>query len=157
MKEFMEKFYETRDNWLDLLDNVNAYVFGEEELDEDMFADAMRGAFEAFSKMNSLETIKTVGSSEELGVNHLMTLIGTMREYAADRYTEDSENIVFRASQLATRLLVNGAVNDFVWHDDGIIPADELLDYVWFEPDDNYVYDINKGDLSDLIKVLENQ
>ncbi len=99
MKEFMEKFYETRDNWLDLLDNVNAYVFGEEELDEDMFADAMRGAFEAFAKMNSLETIKTVGNSEELGVNHLMTLIGTMREYAADRYTEDSENIVFRASQ----------------------------------------------------------
>ena len=157
MKEFMEKFYETRDNWLDLLDNVNAYVFSEEELDEDMFADAMRGAFEVFSKMYSLETVKVMGNSEALGVNHLMTLIGTMREYAADRYTEDSENIVFRASQLATRLLVNGVVNDFMWHDDGILPADELLDYVWFEPGNDYVYDINKGDLSDLIEILENQ
>lgn len=157
MKEFMEKFYETRDNWLDLLDNVNAYVFSEEELDEDMFADAIRGAFEVFSKMYSLETVKVMGNSEALGVNHLMTLIGTMREYAADRYTEDSENIVFRASQLATRLLVNGVVNDFMWHDDGILPADELLDYVWFEPGNDYVYDINKGDLSDLIEILENQ
>lgn len=157
MKEFMEKFYETRDTWLDLLDNVNAYVFGEEELDEDMFADAMRGAFEVFSKMFSLETVKVMGNSEALGANHLMTLIGTMQEYAADRYTEDSENIVFRASQLATRLLVNRAVNDFWWHDDGILPADELIDYIWLELDDNYVYDINKGDLSELIKVLENQ
>ena len=109
MKEFMEKFYETRDTWLELLDNVNAYVFGE-EFDEEMFADAMRGAFEVFLKMNSLESIKTVGNSEDLGANHLMILIGIMREYAADRYTEDPENIVFRASQLATRLLINGAV-----------------------------------------------
>ena len=157
MKEFMEKFYETRDTWLDLLDNVNAYVFGEEELDEDMFADAMRGAFEVFAKMHSLETIKVMGNSEVLGAKHLMILIGTMREYAADRYTEDTENIVFRASQLATRLLVNGAVNDFLWHDDGILPADELLDYIWIEHGNDYVYDINKCDLSDLIKVLENQ
>lgn len=156
MKEFMEKFYETRDTWLDLLDNVNAYVFGEEEFDEDMFADAMRGAFEVFAKMHSLETVKVIGNSETLGANHLMTLIGTMQEYAADRYTEDSENIVFRASQLATRLLVNGAVNDFLRHDNGILPADELIDYIfWLELDDNYVYDINKGDLSDLIKILE--
>ncbi|MBR3819133.1 MAG: hypothetical protein IKJ41_08295 [Clostridia bacterium] len=157
MKEFIEKFYETRDTWLDLLDNVNAYVFGEEKFDEDMFADAMRGAFEVFAKMHSLETIKVMGNSEVLGANHLMILIGTMREYAADRYTEDTENIVFRASQLATRLLVNGAVNDFLWHDDGILPADELIDYIWLELDDNYVYDITQGDLSELIKVLENQ
>lgn len=157
MKEFMEKFYETRDTWLDLLDNVNAYVFGEEELDEVMFADAMRGAFEVFAKMHSLETVKVIGNSEALGANHLMTLIGRMQEYAADRYTEDSENIVFRASQLATRLLVNGAVNDFLWHDNGILPADELLDYIWIEPGNDYVYDISKGDLSDLIDILENQ
>lgn len=157
MKEFMEKFYETRDTWLDLLDNVNAYVFGEEKFDEDMFADAMRGAFEVFAKMHSLETVKVIGNSEALGANHLMTLIGTMQEYAADRYTEDSDNVVFRSSQLATRLLVNGAVNDFLWHDDGILPADELIDYIWLELDDNYVYDITQGDLSELIKVLENQ
>lgn len=156
MKEFMEKFYRTRDTWLNLLDNVNSYVFGEEELNEDMFADAMRGAFEVFSKMYTLETVKVIGNSEALGANHLMTLIGTMQEYATDRYTEDSENIVFRASQLATRLLINGAVNDFLWHDDGILPADELLDYVWFEPGNDYAYDINKGDLSDLIEIIEN-
>lgn len=157
MKEFMEKFYETRDTWLDLLDNVNTYVFGEEKFDEDMFADAMRGAFEVFAKMHSLETVKVIGNSEALGANHLMTLIGTMQEYAADRYTEDSDNVVFRASQLATRLLLNGAKNDFVWHEDGIIPADELMDYIWFEPGNDYVYDISKGDLSDLIDILENQ
>lgn len=156
MKEFMEKFYRTRDTWLNLLDNVNSYVFGEEELNEDMFADAMRGAFEVFSKMYTLETVKVIGSSEELGANHLMTLIGTMQEYAADRYTEDSENVVFRASQLATHLLLNSAKNDFIWHDDGIIPADELIDYIWFEPGNDYVYDINKGDLSDLIEIIEN-
>lgn len=100
--------------------------------------------------------IKTVGNSEDLGANHLMILIGIMREYAADRYTENPENIVFRASQLATRLLINGAVNDFLWHDDGVLPADELLDYVWTEPGNDFVYDINKGDLSDLIEILEN-
>lgn len=152
----MEKFFETRDTWLDFLDNVNAYVFGEEEFDEEMFADAMRGAFEVFAKMHSLETIKVIGNSEALGANHLMTLIGTMQEYAADRYTENSDKVVFRASQLATRLLLSGAKNDFVWHEDGILPADKLMDYVWFEPGNDYVYDINKGDLSDLIEILEN-
>lgn len=121
-----------------------------------MFADAMRGAFEVFSKMYSLETVKVLGSSDSLGANHLMMLVGTMQEYATDRYTEDSDNVAFRASQLATRLLLNGAKNDFVWHEDGILPADELMDYVWFESGNDYVYDINKGDLLDLIEILEN-
>lgn len=156
MKEFMEKFYEVRDIWEELCDNSDAYFFAEKELNEEMFADAMRGAFEVFAKMYSLETVKVTGNAEALGANHLMYLIGNMREYAADKYTEDAENIVFRASQLATRLLVNGAVNDFLWHEDGILPADELINYR-FEPNDDCVYDINKGDLSDLIDILENQ
>ena len=130
------------------MENVNDYVFDDEEFDEDMFAKAMRGAFEVYAKMFSLETIRIKGTSDELGTDHLIKLTGILHEYATDRYVNSSDNEVFRASQLATRLLLNGVTNDFVWHEDGILPADELLADFWFESDKELIYDVNKGDLT---------
>ena len=150
MTEFMDKYNKTMDTWRWLLDNVNAYVFGE-EFNEEMFADAMKGAFDIYSKMYSLEMMKIEDYCEP-GANHFLALTGILFEYAADRYVADSENEVFRASQLAVRLLLGRIANDYMWHEDGILPAIEL-DY-WFESDRELVYDVNKGDLSDMIEVV---
>lgn len=156
MKELKKKFIETRDTWRDLMDNVNWYVFGEEELDEDIFADAMRGALELFSQMYKSKTVPVLGNPQELGVNDLINLFGMMADYSADRYTEESENITFRASQIATRLLLCGVKENYFWLEDGIFPVKDFIDGFCFEPGKDYVYDINKGDLSDIIDMLEN-
>lgn len=168
MKEFMEKFYETRDMWEKMLDNVESYVFGEEEPDTDVFADAMRGAFEVFSEMYPPASIAVLGSPQELGANHLMSIFGIISEYTADRYIVEPNNVTFRATQFAARLLLNGTKSAFIQQEDGVFRANEIIDYYCSEEGDkeyiddcygdsieDFIYDIYKGDLSDLIELME--
>lgn len=168
MKEFMEKFYETKDMWGKLLERVDDWAFGDAKLDNDLFADAMRGAFEVFSEIRSYQTVAMYTEPQEIGVNHIMSFWGTISEYAADRYIVEINNVVFRASQYAVRLLLNGVKGDSPWHDNGVLPIDEILDYYCWREDDkeyienyygdslkDYVYDINKGDLSDFITIAK--
>ena len=76
-----------------------------------------------------------------------------MSEYMADRYTSDTENEKFRASQLAARLMLGRITHEFQWHEDGIFQVYELEYY--YGEDDKLVYDVEKGDLSDMVKALQ--
>jgi len=148
----METFYNTIELWHRFLERVNDYVFGE-PFDEETFAEAMKGAFEIFNLVYNLDGIRMEESDGMVNALNVLQLTSLMSEYMADRYTADEDNELFRASQLAVRLMLGRVTSSFQWHGDGIFPAYELEYY--YGEDDTLVYDINKGDLSDMIRTLQ--
>ena len=147
----MENFYNTVELWNNLLGKVNEYVFGE-EFDERIFDEAMKGAFEIFDAVYNMDEIRVEESDGMVNALKLLQLTCLMSEYMADRYTAD-DNEKFRASQLAVRLMLGRITSGFLWHADGIFPAYELEYY--YGEDDKLVYDVKKGDLSDMICALQ--
>lgn len=148
----MEHFYNTIELWYGLLERVNDYVFGE-PLDEELFAEAMKGTFEVFNAVYNMDEIRVEESDGMVNALQLLRLTCLMSEYMADRYTADEDNEKFRASQLVVRLVLGRITNNFQWHEDGIFPVYELEYY--YGEDDKLVYDVQKGNLSDMISALQ--
>lgn len=148
----MKNTYNTIEKWTILLGNTNAYTFGE-EFDEELFSEAVEGAFQVFDAFYSMETISVDGFEETVTALDVIRLISLMSEYMADRYTSDTDNEKFRASQLAVRLMLGRITTNFQWHEDGLFPVYELEYY--YGEDDKLVYDVKKGDLSDMVNALQ--
>ena len=143
---------ELLENWNVLLENVNAYVFGE-EFDEVLFSEAMKGAFEVYDAFYFKRESWMSGPDAEGSMGKVLKLTWLMSEYMADRYTSDTDNERFRASQLAVRLMLGRITTNFQWHEDGLFPVYELEYY--YGEDDKLVYDVKKGDLSDMVNALQ--
>ncbi|MBQ9766080.1 MAG: hypothetical protein IJW18_07770 [Lachnospiraceae bacterium] len=148
----MANFHNVRELWSSLLENVNAYVFGE-EFNEALFDEAMKGAFEIFDSVYNMEQLKMEEWGETVNVLQVLQLTCLMSEYMSDRYTADEDNEKFRASQLAVRLMLGKVTDSYQWHGDGVFPAYEFEYY--YGEDDKLVYDVKTGDLSDMVEALK--
>ena len=148
----MKSTYNMIEKWTTLLENTNAYTFGE-GFDEELFSEAMKGAFQVYDAFYYMEKISVEGFDETVTALDVMRLTSLMSEYMADRYTTEEGNEKFRASQLAVRLMLGRFTNGFQWHADGVFPVYELECY--YCEDDELVYNVDKGDLSDMMKALQ--
>lgn len=147
---------DTLAKWERLLNMKNDFVFSEAAFDKELFKDAMKHAFDIFCIARGVErlpvTFYNMASNEYISVLHLCRLIQHMSDYASDSFVGDeSEDLIFTASQYAVRLFLN----NMIWGTS--ISCDPVLtdDMEFSDGERSYPYSVETGDLSDLQKLAQ--
>ena len=139
--------------WIELVDGKNAVCFNDEQFNHELFHNAMVNAYSCFKTLKEQKEIP-VDSNNGVDARFYFRLISCMSEYAADCFVGDqSEGLVLTASQLATRLLLEKYFYSFLSNemDTPILSGD--FDYT--DAERVYEYNIETGDLSDLMSLAE--
>ena len=138
--------------WDMLLEKKNAYIFGEEEFDLELFQNAMRDSWKLFQYLLDQDelVVSTIHHRNPIGnvsVITFMQLVSQIVLYEADCYVGDeSKDYIFNASQYAAHFLLNAVINEAgMYIDEPVVGGD--LDGI---ADRYYEYNIETGDLSDL-------
>ena len=138
--------------WDMLLEKKNAYLFGEEEFDLELFQNAMRDSWRLFQYLLDqdelvVSTIHHRNPMENVSVITFMQLVSRIALYEADCYVgDDSKEYIFNASQYAAHCLLNAVVNQAGMYIDELVVGGDLDGIA----DRYYEYNIETGDLSDL-------
>ena len=139
--------------WQTLVDSVGDYSLANEPFDKELFASAMKEAYNIFEKTKVMKKINIQGDCDRFGMNDAIRLSGLMHEYAADRLVDYSENNIFFASQLAVRLMLSQITDRFFPPESGILDAYETL--YWCDEAEKYVYNVNIGSLDGMIELVK--
>lgn len=139
--------------WQTLVDSVGDYSLANEPFDKELFASAMKEAYNIFEKTKVMKTIDIQGDRNRFGMNDAIRLSGLMHEYAADRLVDYSENNIFFASQMAVRLMLSQITDRFFPPESGILDAYETL--YWCDEAEKYVYNVNIGSLDGMIELVK--
>lgn len=142
--------------WERLLNMKNDFVFAEATFDKKLFKDAVKRAFDIFCLARGAErlpvTFHDMAFHEHISVLDFCRLIQHMSDYASDCFVGDeSEGLIFTASQYAVRLFLN----NMIWGTS--ISSDPVLtdDMEFTDGERSYSYNIETGDLSDLQKLAK--
>ena len=151
--------------WYETVFDANPYIFGEKEFERDLFRYLIEDTYNYFKKVK--DSLNSPWKEDELqdykeNAQRMFEIISYIGEYIAEQPTQDkSEDKVFTASCLVARALIEFARHDIdEYYSDG--RKEPLLYYHpgwWkYEIMDSsnkdfrfYSYDINDGDMSDMI------
>ena len=162
-------FYELSDKWMELNDCKNAYAFAEEAFDKEHFTQTVKETFQAIKQFkHSYMNIENHIDDIKNNWDSFSDLLIKLALYSADTaLMDESEHCIFSASQAIVRLLLGYATTTYkvvptddtgelfgTCDDCGLFcPCEEdVYSEYWMQ---NFKYDTNSGDMSEIINLAE--
>ena len=158
--------------WQNEVDNRNPYVFGEEPIDTNKFAELFKETFEEIKKQKN-DLINGILPEDKLEIFYYISLLCTLSQYNMyDCLEDESDNKLFTATCEIAQELVHYAktFERFEYTENGRICSDHeetqrgifrfpliagIEDNVGDENiKDAFIYDIYKGDFKDIIEYV---
>ncbi len=161
--------YDLTDEWMEFNDCKTAYSFAEEEFDKVNFTQLVKQTFQAIKQIkNNFMNIENHIADIKNDWSSFSNLLINLALYSADTSSMDeSEDCIFSASQAIVRLLLGYATTPFnisptddtgelfgTCEDCGLFcPCEEEVDSeYWMQ---NFTYDVNSGDMTEIINLAE--
>lgn len=148
----MKDVFEILEIWEELVENSHNYSMGVEDVDEEMFHEAMKDAYEYFVKVVEYKQDEDKFLLPTLAVV-LYGLVCAYSNQVCALWGE--ETLLFEASQYAAKMLCNKIRYPFLFAEDTSVISDDF-DYV--DKSGNSPkpasYDMLNGDLSELVEFV---
>ena len=142
--------------WTALCKCAEEVIQGEKTFPADYFAKTVKITYDLFAEMRNHKKISVYPSHEEIGAIGYLTIAHNLFEYSILDISDDkSENLISTASIIVVKALLDKILDWGIDYEDGIIDIfpifPDMIDYTAEE----YFYDVEKGDLSDIIRFIE--
>ncbi len=150
------KIITTSMRWSMLYDISETILKGKKEFPSGYFAETIKMTYDLFADMIENEAISVRPSHDEIGAIGYITIACGIVEYGNIEFKiEKSKDYVFAASVIVAKALVDKITNEFYYFDERCIDIFPLFpDLIDYETE-KYIYDVDKGDLSDIIKFIQ--
>ena len=120
------------------------------------FAETVKITYDLFADMMENEEISVRPTRDEIGAIGYITIALGILEYSNIEVKNDtSKDFLFAASVIVARALIDKITNEFYYFDERFIDIFPIFPNVIDYETEKYVYDVDKGDLSDIIKFIQ--
>lgn len=142
--------------WSMLYDVSESVKEGKTEFPSEHFAETVKMTYDLFADMMDNDEISVTPSRDEIGAVGYITIARGLIEYSNIKVKDDkSENFIFAASVIVARALTDKITNEYYSFDERFIDISSIFPGMIDDETEEYIYDVDKGDLTDVIKFIE--
>lgn len=155
-KNAYQKIITASMRWSELYAVSGMILEGEKEFPSEYFAETVKMTYDLFADMMDNDEISVRPTRDEIGAIGYITIARGIVEYSNIKVKNDkSKDFVFAASVIVARALIDKITNEFYYFDERFIDIFPIFPDVIDDETEKYIYDVDKGDLSDIIKFIE--